>query len=111
VEELQRSKIAQANAGGPVHLIGCSKGVTETQAMAVLGFPDAMIISDRFGVYVADNILKIQLCLLADCRDAPSTRHAVQRLFDWLERSGEDKQLLARSTSRRAIVDSILAQL
>jgi hypothetical protein len=85
--------------------------VNEAQAMCVLGFPDAFILSDRFGVYVADNIQKIQLCLLADCRDAPSTKHAVQRLFDWLERSGEDKQLLARSTSRRAIVESILAEL
>lgn len=111
IQQLKSSGKGNASVGGPVHLIGCSKGVTESQAMALLGFPDATIVPDRFGVYVADATQKIQLCLLADCRDAASTVHAVQRLFDWLGRSGEDEYLLARAISRRAIVDSIIAQL
>lgn len=95
---------------GPVHLIGCSKSVTEAQAISLLGFPDATIIVDRFGVYVADELQKIQLCLIAGCSDPSSTKHGIQRFFDWLERSGEQAFLAKRARSRRAIVDAIIAQ-
>src|SRR5262249_59155534 len=43
-----------------------------------------------------DPIQKIQLVLLSNCRDATSTRFAVQRLFDWLDRSGEGDLLVNR---------------
>lgn len=96
---------------GPIHIIGCSKTVTEAQAIALLGFPDATIVSGSFGIYVADNVQKIQMCLVANCRDAASTTHGVQRMFDWLDRSGESDHLLRRAKSRRKIVDALIAEI
>jgi hypothetical protein len=96
---------------GPIHLIGCSKTVTENQAISLLGFPDAIIVTGAFGIYVADRIQKIQLCLIPNCRDASSTRHNVQRLFEWLEGSDELKDMVARAKSRRAIVNVTLDQM
>lgn len=96
---------------GPVHIIGCSKSVTEAQAIALLGFPDATIVPGSFGVYVADNVQKIQMCLVANCRDASSTIHGVQRMFEWLERSGERAHLLQRAKSRRKIVNALMAEM
>jgi hypothetical protein len=62
-------------------------------------------VTPAFGVYVADNVLKIiQLILLANCRDESSTRYAVQRFFDWLVRSGEAKFLAERAKGRKAII-------
>lgn len=104
------SPMLKGSDGGPVHLIACHKNVSENQAMSVLGFPDATIVSGNFGVYVADNIQKIQLCLIANCRDAASTRHGLQRLFEWLERTGEDRLLAARATSRAKILRAISAE-
>ena len=98
------AKLLKGNIAGPVHIIACQKSVTESQAMALLGFPDATIVKGSFGVYVADNVQKIQLCLIANCRDDASTRHGLQKLFDWLSQSGEDKLLAIRATSRARIV-------
>ena len=99
--------ILPRKGGGPVHVIGCHKGVTEKQAMSILGFPDATIIAGNFGVYVADNIQKIQICLIANCTDPNSTKHGLQRLFDWLERTGEAEYLSKRSSSRARILRAI----
>src|SRR5438067_2322605 len=85
---------------GPVHLIACHRSVTEGQAMKQLGFPDATIVSPPFGVYVADPIQRIQLLFLANCRDDRSTRHAVQRAFEWLAQTGEGERLAARAEAR-----------
>lgn len=35
-------------------MIACNKGATETHATSPLGFPDATVVSDPFGVFVAD---------------------------------------------------------
>ncbi len=90
-------------SAGPVHLIGCHRGVSESQATAMLGHPDAIVVDAKVGIYVADQIQKTQLILLRNCRDESSTRHAVQRMLDWLERSGEVKNLAARAISRSRI--------
>jgi hypothetical protein len=100
-----------SGVGGPVHTIACHKNVTEAQAMSLLGFPDATIVSGSFGVYVADNIQKIQLCLIANCRDAASTKHGIQKLFDWLQRTGEDGLLAQRAVSRAKILKIIAGEL
>lgn len=92
---------------GPVHVIACHKSVTESQATALLGFPDATIVSGSFGVYVADNVQKIQLCLISNCRDESSTRHGLQKLFDWLTQTGEDGLLAKRAESRSRVVGAI----
>jgi hypothetical protein len=92
---------------GPVHIIACHRSVTESQAMSLLGFPDATIVTGSFGVYVADNVQKIQLCLVSNCRDESSTRHGLQKLFDWLAQTGEDALLAKRAASRSRIVGTI----
>lgn len=97
----------KGSVAGPVHVIACHKSVTESQAMQLLGFPDATIVPGSFGIYVADNIHKIQLCLIANCRDDSSTRHGLQKLFDWLSQSGEEAHLIERAVSRSKIVGAI----
>lgn len=95
---------------GPVQLVACNRGVTERQALTVLGFPDAAIVKSGFGVFVADNIQKAQLIFLENCRDDTTTRHAVQQFFDWLDHSGETKDLLGRAESRKRIVRAIAVE-
>ena len=92
---------------GPVHLIACQKGVTEAQALRQLGFPDAVVVSAPFGVYVADDVQKIQMVFIANCRDETTTRHHVQRFLQWLEEQGENRLLAQRARSRRRIADLI----
>jgi hypothetical protein len=99
------------DVSGPVHIIACHKGVTENQATALLGFPDATVVTPPFGVYVADNTQKIQLVFLANCRDESSTRYSAQRFFDWLLQSGETAYLAERACGRAAIVRAIAAQM
>jgi hypothetical protein len=96
---------------GPVHIIGCHKSVTENQAVNLLGFPDATIVTPEFGVYVADNVQKIQLVFLANCRDDATTRLAVQQFQAWLRRSGEAPYMAQRARGRKAIVSAIAKQL
>lgn len=96
---------------GPFHLIGCHKGVTETQAAKMLGFSDATFVSAPFGVYVADNVQKVQLAFIRDCRDESTTRHGVQRFFDWLDQTGEASQLATRAKSRTKIVKTIAGEI
>ena len=96
---------------GPVHLIACQKSATEKQATDLLGFPDATVVTTTFGIYLVDPVQKIQLVLLANCRDATSSRFAVQRLFDWLERSGEGDAVVQRARSRKKIVTTIRKEL
>lgn len=101
---------AESGVAGPIHLIGCPKGVTESQAVNLLGFPDFTVVEGSFGVYAADTTQKIQLCLLADCADAGSTRNSVERFLEWLARSGEIDLLIERAGSRRRIIDAVLAE-
>ncbi len=90
-----------------MHLIACHRTVTETQATNLLGFPDATVVSSPLGIYVADEIQKMQFVFLANCRDPSQTRHAVQRFLDWLEQSGEGKYLAERAQVRARIVKAI----
>lgn len=97
----------EASVAGPVHLIACGGGATESQARQMLGFPDATIVRAPFGVFVADTVQKIQFVLLRDCRDATTTRHTLHRFLDWLRESAEVDALVDRATSRRRIVEAI----
>lgn len=92
---------------GPVHLIACQKGVTETQALRQLGFPDAIAVTAPFGVYVADPVQKIQMVFIANCRDETTTLGQLQRFLQWLEQEGEDRRLAGRAGARRRIADLI----
>ncbi|HDS1819674.1 TPA: DUF4062 domain-containing protein [Pseudomonas putida] len=99
------------NAQGPLHLIACHRGATQTQATALLGFPDATVVSGPFGVFVADEVQQVQFAFLANCRDASQTRHALQRFREWLEQTGEAQRLAKRAASRAKIVKVIAAEL
>jgi hypothetical protein len=63
------SRVLNGTCGGPVHIIGCHKNATEAQAAKLLGFPDATVVNAPFGVFVADNIQKVQFAFIRDCRD------------------------------------------
>lgn len=93
-----------ASAHGPLHLIACHRGATETQATSLLGFPDATVVSGPFGVFVADDVQKVQFAFLANCRDDSQTRHASQRFFEWLQQTGEAELVARRAVSRARIV-------
>lgn len=94
---------------GPVHVIACQKNVTETQAMRQLGFPDAIVVSAPFGIYVADDIQKIQITFIANCRDRTTTREKVQSFLNWLNEHGEAGYLVQRAVHRRKIAELIEA--
>jgi hypothetical protein len=93
--------------GGPVHVIACYKSATEMQAIKLLGFPDATVVTTLFGVFVADNIQKVQFAFIANCCDETNTRYGVQRFFGWLAQSGEDGYVAERARSRARIVHAI----
>lgn len=96
-----------AEVAGPVHVIACQKGVTESQAIRQLGFPDAVVVAAPFGIYISDAVQKIQMVFLANCRDETTTRHRAQRFLQWLEEQGEDQLLAKRAASRRRIADLV----
>ena len=100
---------ALKRAVGPVHLIGCNRSVTETQATNLLGFPDAIVVAAPFGIYVADPVQRIQFVLLANCRDETMTRLALQTFLRWLTESGEGERLVERAAARTRIVKVIAA--
>jgi hypothetical protein len=93
--------------GGPVHIIACHKSATEAQATKLLGFSDATVVSGPFGIFVADNINKVQFAFIANCRDESNTRHGVQRFFEWLSQTAEDRLVARRAQSRARIVSAI----
>ncbi|RYY26338.1 MAG: DUF4062 domain-containing protein [Sphingomonadales bacterium] len=96
---------------GPVHVIATPAGVTPAQARALLGFPDATIVTPGFGVFAADEVQQIQFALLKDCRDETTVRSAIQRLRSWLDETGEAPLVRERAGRRRAIADAIAGQL
>ncbi len=98
---------ADENIIGPLHIIGCHKSVTETQTRNILGFPDATILKDSFGIYVADNIQKIQMIFIEKCSDSHSIRLGFQSFLEWLNRTSEVDNLLLRSKSRKNIIITI----
>lgn len=92
---------------GPVHVIACQKAVTESQAVRQLGFPDAVVVSAPFGIYVADDVQKIQMAFIANCRDKTTTRANVQAFLNWLSEHGEAKYLVQRAIKRRQLSDYV----
>jgi len=95
---------------GPVHIIGVHKGVTEQQAINILGQPDAIIVNGPYGIYIADKIQNIQMIFLDNCRDSASTRHNVQKFVNWLDESGESDSFFMRAERRSQILDVINKQ-
>jgi hypothetical protein len=70
LHDWQYAPVLKSGVLGPVHFIACNRSMTEgSQAIRQLGFADAIIVTTPFGVYVADDIQKIQIVYLANCRD------------------------------------------
>jgi len=109
LQDFKRSDLLleEDNIIGPIHVIGCNKSVSETQTRNILGFPDATILKDSFGIYVADNIQKIQMVFIQNCSDSHSIRHGFQDFFEWLSRTSEEKNLIQRAKSRKNIINAI----
>jgi uncharacterized protein (TIGR02646 family) len=105
----QYAPLLTKKRSGPVHIIACHKGVTESQASKLLGCSDATVVSTPFGVYVADEVHKVQFALLVNCRDEANARHGVQRFFEWLDQTGEACLLAKRARYRARIVAAIAA--
>lgn len=93
--------------GGPLHVIACHRTATETQAVKLLGFPDATIVSAPFGVFVADPVQKVQFAFITNCRDEANTRQGVQRFFEWLRQTNEEANVADRAKSRAHIVRAV----
>lgn len=106
-DHLYAATLSSNKCGGPLHIIACHRTATESQATKLLGFPDAIVVQAPFGIFVADNIQKIQFVFIVNCRDESTTRHGVQRLFEWLEQTGEDVLIAQRAKSRARIVKAI----
>lgn len=85
------------NSTGPVHIIACHKNVTEAQAIKLLGFPDATVVSAPFGIYLVDDVQKIQVVLIKECRDPTSCNLGLQGFTTWLSQTGEDALLAKRA--------------
>jgi hypothetical protein len=96
--------------GGPVHIVACHKGNTESQARAMLGFPDATVVSAPFGIYVADPVQSIQLVLIAQCRDEISTRIGVQRFLEWLDAAEQAGELVRQAAKRKSVVKVLASE-
>lgn len=101
---------ALEQSSGPVHLVAVQGGATETQAAKQLGSPDATIVPTEFGVYVADEIQKVQIVFLSHCIDPSSIYGRVQTMLNWLDATQEGDRLLSRAEDRTRIV-SLLARL
>lgn len=97
--------------GGPLHVIGCHKTATEAQATKMLGFPDATVVSGPFGIFVADPIQKVQFAFIVNCRDETTTRHGVQRFFEWLTQTDEENEVANRAKARARIVNAIAKEI
>lgn len=93
--------------GGPVHLVACHKSVTESQAIRMLGFPNATVVSGPFGIYVVDPIQSIQLVLICQCRDGATTRHGIQQFIEWLVESEQNTELVKYAKKRKAVVAAL----
>ena len=95
---------------GPLHLVACHRGITETQARGLLGQPDVTVVSAPFGVFAADEVQKSQLLFLANCRDDSSTRHSLQRALEWLGQTQEGERVGVRAAGRARIVTAIASE-
>lgn len=62
------------------------------------------------GAYAMDRLNKIQVCLLAECKDPGSTRNSVLRFLEWLDQSGKRADMVKRAKARRRIVAAILQE-
>jgi len=61
-------------------------------------------IVENLKISTADGIQRIQMLFLANCRDVTSTRSAITEMFQWLEQSDQEKDVVRRAISRKKIL-------
>lgn len=89
---------------GPVHVIASMTSATESQARRLLGFPDATVVKDVWGVWVSDPLQRIQVLLIDRCTSVSATRARVQQAITWLHATREDATLVERAARRARVV-------
>ena len=62
---------------------------------------------DEYISMFPDDVQKIQMVFIANCRDETTTHRGVQDFLNWLEDHGEQRYLVQRARSRREISDFI----
>ena len=90
-----------------INFMGVYKNATESQMRALIGHPDITIIKGDFGFYVWDMINQIQLITVINCRDSAATRKQLTRFYNWVDESGEWKNMLTRAKKRYNILKAI----
>jgi hypothetical protein len=95
------------NVVGPLHVIACHKTCSESHVVSFMGHPDQYLVETPFGIFAADRRTFVQAAFIAQCRDESSTKLGCQRLFDWLQQSGEMGGLLARGRSRAKLMSVV----
>lgn len=95
---------------GPVHIIACHKGITEAQVYSFMGHPDIYCVETPFGYFTFDRISFVQCIFLVDCRDSASTRNNLERFFEWISRSEEEKRINEIANSRFSLLKQQLLE-
>lgn len=93
---------------GPVHIIGCYGGITESQVKKILGFNDAIILKSSFGIYVADRVSQIQMIFIEKCQNEDLVKNNVASFFNWIgtdiKEEKMDEKIKQRAAKRKEIV-------
>ena len=92
---------------GIIHLIACHRGVTESQAIRILGTPDSITVASDFGIYAADHVQQIQMFFLTQCADEAAVGDAWGRLDSWLVQTGEINRVTRRAQARSNILRAV----
>ena len=97
---------------GPLHVILCHKGVTESQVISFMGHPDLFIVRLAGGFLVADRISFIQALFLTNAIDDDAVRAGLQSMFDWIESQAQEVgNIVARAHSRAAILRTMAGEI
>jgi len=100
-----------ASLFGPVHIVVCHKSCTESQLVGFMGHPGLFMVAPPFGFFVVGRVTFVQAFFLANCRDETTTRVACQRMFEWLDQSGELGRLVERAESRARILQAMATEI
>jgi hypothetical protein len=73
------------------------------------GTPDCTLVQTDFGIYLADDVLHVQIFFLSNCRDVTATQSAITEMFQWLNSADEVDDVVQRARSRHRILE-IVAQ-
>ena len=103
-DHLLVSELDGQGAIGPLHVVPVPARATQSQARALIGSADVMIVPLPDGVWVADAVNRAQVLVIGGCADEGSTGLAIENAFGWLHRSGEVERLVQRARRRTEIL-------